>query len=240
MSAALYIFRAFLPFWLALLTAPLFGQNDRATVRDVVDGVATKLLLTDKGTRVLGVQVDESLDQQVWHIQFHDPKYKSDRRLVGFSDGNVTSDEAKTHESFKNASLVALDAVEMTESAATLRSRAHTAAKTAGVDPKSFRYILYHPEERTAARWYLHAFDAKTNMVGRIVLNARTAEVLATTWGEEAIKSAQVSPRKSARKSRKGDPESGFEEFGRDVERTFKGIGADLEEFFTGKRTIDR
>jgi hypothetical protein len=28
--------------------------------------------------------------------------------------------------------------------------------------------------------------------------------------------------------------------FARDVERTFRGIGADLEEFFTGERTVDR
>mgnify|MGYP007124307934 CR=1 FL=1 len=220
--------------------ACLPAQDDRTTVRDVVDGVATKLLLTDKGTRVLGVQIDDSLDQQLWHVQFRDPKYKSDRRLIAYSDGNVIGDEAKTHDSFRDVSLIALEASEMTESAGNLRSRAHAAAKAAGIEPKTFRYLLYHPEGKTAARWYLHAYDSGSNLVGRIALNAKTSEVLATTWGAEAIKTAQATPKKSVKRSRKSDRDTGFEEFGRDVERTFKGIGGDLEEFFTGRRTVDR
>ncbi|CAF0703851.1 hypothetical protein MPNT_60119 [Candidatus Methylacidithermus pantelleriae] len=43
-----------------------------------------------------------------------------------------------------------------------------------------------------------------------------------------------------AHSSKQKKHRSGFQEFGEEVERTFKGIGGDLEEFFTGKRTIDR
>jgi hypothetical protein len=129
----------------------------------------------------------------------------------------------------------------MAQSPSNLRGRIHAAAKAAAIEPKSFRYVLFHPEDKSAARWYLYAYDGEHNMVGRMALNAQTSEVLATTWGAEALKTAKTSKAsKKDRRSSGSNAESEFQEFGRDVERTFKGIGADLEQFFTGKRTVDK
>lgn len=224
---------------LLFLTAAshLAAQSDATTVREVVDNLAAKLPFSDK-TRVLGAQIEDSLDQQTWMVQLHDPNYKSNRRLIGLKGGKVISDDAQTLDTFRDMALVPLEAAELTGSATSLRGRAHASAKAAGIEPKSYRYVLFHPEEKTAARWHLYAYDGQSNMVGRVALNAGTSEVLASTWGAEAIRDAQ-SAKRDRRSSGEG-ADSEFEEFGRDVERTFKGIGADLEEFFTGKRTIDK
>ncbi len=61
------------------------------------------------------------------------------------------------------------------------------------------------------------------------------------TWEADTLKILpKEKPSKVAHSSKQKKHRSGFQEFGEEVERTFKGIGGDLEEFFTGKRTIDR
>ncbi|GEM_PF-2358976 len=226
------------PLLLLMAAGPLAAQNDKSAVREVVDRIASALLLTDKGTRVLGAEIEDSLDGQTWRVQFLDPKFKSDRRLVEFRDDKVVSDDAKTLDDLQNTTPVALEASEMSQSPGNLRGRVHAAAKAAGVEPKSFRYVLFHPEDKSVARWYLYAYDTGHTMVGRMALNAQTSEVLAATWGADALTTAKT--KKKARRSSGSGAESEFQEFGRDVERTFKGIGADLEQFFTGKRTVDK
>lgn len=223
---------------LFLAGASLLGaQDEKATVREVVDGLAARLSLTDQA-RVLCAQIEDSLERQTWKIQLRDPNYKSDRRLVELNDGRVVSDAARTLDAIRDTALVPLEAPELTESTASLRARAHAMAKAAGIEPKTYRFVLFHPKEKPSARWLLFAYDGQGHMLGRAALDATTSEVLASTWGTEALKAAQANT-KGGRASG-SDAGSEFERFGRDVERTFKGIGADLEEFFTGKRTIDK
>jgi hypothetical protein len=79
-------------------------------------------------------------------------------------------------------------------------------------------------------------FDLK--LADRVVVTAHPVE---GGWEADTIKVLpKEKPAKTAHTARQSKHRSGFQEFGSDVERTFKGIGADLEEFFTGKRTIDR
>lgn len=212
------------------------AQDEKSTVREVVDHVASRLSLNDK-TRVLGAQIEDSLDTLAWKIQLRDPNYKSSRRLLELMQGKIVSDEAGTLEALRNTSLVELEAQELRESAGSLRKRAHAMAQAAGIEPKTYRFVLFHPEEKKAARWYLYAFDGQGKTLGRAALNARTGEVLASTWGIEAVRTAEGGDDNSRSNS---DTGAEFVKFGRDVERTFKGIGADLEKFFTGKRTIDK
>ncbi len=73
--------------------------------------------------------------------------------------------------------------------------------------------------------WYFEWFDEKENSLGEINISAATSRVT-------EIIGLKIKDKKFQKVSKKT--------FSQDVEDTFLGVGADLEEFFTDQRTIDK
>jgi len=172
---------------------------------------------------VLGVQVSESNGKQVWELQYQDSNFKGDRRAITFFAGKIDSDKARTLKSVP-ASSEPLSQQDLQSSLAPLRAKANSLAAEAKVTPSTIRYVLCH-RPNTAATWRILIFDNKQKYLGRLEVDAATDTLISSVWGKDLSTSAEA--------------RSDFEQFGNDVESTFKGIGGDLEQFFTGKRTID-
>ena len=73
--------------------------------------------------------------------------------------------------------------------------------------------------------WYFEWFDEKGNSLGKINISATTGRVTEIVGLKIKDKRFQSVSKKT---------------FSEDVEGTFLGIGADLEEFFTDERTVDK
>jgi hypothetical protein len=80
-----------------------------------------------------------------------------------------------------------------------------------------------HPGESNPI-WFYEWFDDKDHSLGKLSISATTGKVI-------DIVDLKIKDERFEGVSRKG--------LKNDVEDTFLGIGADLEEFFTGKRTVD-
>lgn len=69
-----------------------------------------------------------------------------------------------------------------------------------------------------------------------LATNQKPSPVRAKANGSEAKRTVGGSDQKPRASKKTRKPKS----FGDEVEQTFLGIGGDLEEFFTGKRTVDK
>lgn len=99
-------------------------------------------------------------------------------------------------------------------------------AKESGIPLHSLDILLEKPHEgETSPIWTFDWFDEKRSHLGMMKVSATTGKVV------EIVDLKIKSPRYEgvSRKSAAGS-----------VEDTFLGIGADMEEFFTGKRTVDK
>lgn len=198
-----------------------------ARAEDVPSVVAAEVQksLPDLASKsLLGVQLTESSGAQVWELQYQDSNFKGDRRAVVFRNGKVSDDKARTLKAFP-ANSQPLTQADLQSTVAPHRTKANALAADAKVTPHSIRYVLSH-REGSPTTWRILVFDAKEQRLGRMEINAESGQLISSSWGKEITASAQA--------------RSDFEQFGDDVESTFKGIGGDLEEFFTGKRTIDK
>ncbi|MCC7518795.1 MAG: hypothetical protein IT578_06380 [Verrucomicrobiae bacterium] len=99
-------------------------------------------------------------------------------------------------------------------------------ARESGVPLHSLDILLEKPHEgETSPLWTFEWFDEKRDRLGTMKISATTGKII------EIVDLKIKSPRyqDATRKS-----------LGENVEDTFLGIGADMEEFFTGKRTVDK
>jgi hypothetical protein len=80
--------------------------------------------------------------------------------------------------------------------------------------------------------WFFEWFDEKDKSLGKINISATTGKIT-------EIVGLKLKDKKFESVSKKTTSQKGAD-FGGEVEGTFLGIGADLEEFFTGNRTVDK
>jgi len=173
---------------------------------------------------LLGVQLTESSGKQVWELQVQDSNFKGDRRAIVVSADKVIEDKARTLKAFPTSSQP-LTQTDLQSSVAPIRLKANSLAGDAQVKPQSIRYALCH-RQGSPTTWRVLVFDAQQQRLGRLEINAETGALISSSWGKDLTTSAEA--------------RSDFEQFGNDVQATFKGIGGELEQFFTGKRTIDK
>ena len=108
-------------------------------------------------------------------------------------------------------------------------------------------YVLRCTDSDSAPTWILHLLDYKQRKVGSISIAADTGAVLTRDFGNAVRRPASFSPEKSQRDATPSAGEPAVEkesapknDLGHRVDRSVRRVGADLEVFFTGRRTLDR
>ena len=160
-----------------------------------------------------------------WYIIFYDPAVASHGRAVLVENNKITKTYPANGGTTYSSALT-FDPSRITSEGPALNAAQGYAAKH-GIAYDSVHALLKQTGVNKPFRWrveLLHSGKSK----GYVYVNALDDTV------------ASYAEPSSGKKSSSGSSDSSAEGFANDVKSTFLGIGGDLEEFFTGERTVDK
>ena len=209
-------------FGLALSTASLAWADGSAssafqTARGSV-GDASR----DKVVSLYGV--GSPTDIHTWYVIFYDPTVASHGRAVIVKDGSVT----KTYDAKGGvvySGKLTFDPSRITSEQPALRAAQDYASKNR-IAYDGVRVLLHETSVNKPFRWRIQLMDAGSSK-GYVYINAV----------DDSVAYYHSPYRKSGGTDSVSEDAEGF---GNDVQKTFLGIGGDLQQFFTGERTVDQ
>lgn len=180
---------------------------------------AKTLSIEQYRTHVLSIYGKGS-DKEIktWHINFYDPDSPSKGKVVVVENGIVT----RSHAAESGRTYVDDLSFDPTVSKVTSETAMKTAKAYAEHNQIAYNataVLLRRTEQGKAPLWRVEMLQDGVSK-GYVFANS-----------EDGNLKNYAPPSKS---------EGKVKDFGRNVENTFRGIGADLEEFFTGERTVDK
>jgi hypothetical protein len=193
--------------------------------------VARQSVSPEMQTRVVSVYGLGTPDAiQKWYIIFYDPSVPSHGHAVLVQNGQIVKSYAAQGGTTYSARLTydpsRIRAEEPALNAAQNYASKHNIAYT------SVRALLKQTSLEKTLRWRIELMDADKSE-GFVLVNP----------GDDSI-AAYVSHDAAHSHASGGTPDGGvagdLEGFGNQVKDTFLGIGGDLQQFFTGERTVDR
>jgi hypothetical protein len=218
----------------ALLFAGAASAQDTSSVNQAF-AVARKSVSPEMQTRVVSVYGLGTPDAiQKWYIIFYDPAVPSHGHAVLVENGQITKSYPAQGGVTYSAKLT-FDPARITNEQPVLNAAQNYAAKH-NIAYTSVRALLKRTGLEKPFRWRVELMNADKSE-GFVMINAVDDSVAAFVPHD----AAPTHPNSS---SGGGTPDGGVagdaEKFGNDVKNTFLGIGGDLQEFFTGERTVDR
>jgi len=166
---------------------------------------------------------------QTWWVIFYDPSVPSHGRAVKVENGQVVrSYEAKGGVIYSDTLTFPRTQVTGTESALIV-AQDYAAQHALAYD--NVRVLLRTTTANPAFRWRIQLLDGKTSR-GFVYVNAQD--------GTFALYSPPDSVPSKDTAASTGGVAGDVQKAGKEVKNTFLGIGGDLQEFFTGERTVDR
>ena len=172
---------------------------------------------------------------QKWYIIFYDPSIPSHGRAVLVSNGQIIKTYAANGGVVYRSDL-SFDPARMTPEGPALAAAQGYAAKH-NISYDSVRALLKQSSVNRPFRWRIELMNANVSH-GYVYITALDSSVASyAPAGSSETASTESS---STTAEHHGDVDSDTGDFGTDVKRTFLGIGGDLQEFFTGERTVDK
>lgn len=179
----------------------------------------------NKVVSVYGIGTPSAI--QKWYIIFYDPTVPSHGRAVLVENNQVTK-SYPANGGITYSGALAFDPSRISSEGPALSAAQNYAAKHA-IAYDSVTALLHQTSVNKPFRWKIGLLnDGKKK--GYVYVNALDDTV--------AFYSSESSEKASSSSSSSSD--SSAEGFGNDVKNTFLGIGGDLQEFFTGERTVDK
>jgi len=220
---------SFLSSFLAVLGAVLisgaaWAQNS-GTVNDAFQTARTavKPELQTKVVSVYGTGTADAIAK--WYIIFYDPTVATHGRAVLVENGKITKTYA-ANGGVTYSSTLTFDPSRISSEVPALNAAQGYAAKH-HIAYDSVTALLHQTSANKPFRWKIGLVDNGKNR-GYVFVNAL----------DDTVASYQEpSSQKSSSSASAHDTGEGF---AHDVKSTFLGIGGDLEEFFTGERTVDK
>lgn len=224
-------------FYVSLILIFSFLKSGATTAQSVLQGLA---LAENPERELIGVEIIESLEEEAWVFQFKDPNYKENHRWIKAHDTKILTDKAGFLPVFEGEPLKPLAEEDLKTEIALLKKKAREIAKVAEASPAEYRYRLKYPEHRKTAFWEIALLDHEGDSLGAMALDARTGKTVTASWQKAEKKQKMAQKSVVQKKASPSQKKENKENFGHSVEKTFRGVGADLEQFFTGKRTVDK
>jgi len=219
------------PSWaLAIVAVMLISQNAQAqssgTVNDAFQTArqVVKPELQDKVVSVYGIGTPSTIEK--WYIIFYDPTVPSHGRAVLVQNNQITKTYPANGGVVYSANLTFDPSRITSEGPALSAAQGYAAKKSIAYD--SVHALLKQTAVNKPFRWRVELLQSGTSR-GYVYVNALDDSV--------ALYEGPSSGKSSSTGSSTEDKLNGF---GNDVKKTFLGIGGDLEEFFTGERTVDK
>ena len=165
---------------------------------------------------------------QKWYIIFYDPSVTSHGRAVLVENNKITKSYPANGGAVYSASLTFDPSKITSEGPALSAAQGYAAAHHITYD--SVSALLKETGANKPFRWKVGLIrDHETK--GYVLVNALDDKVA------DYVPASATGQGASARSSSSDASAKGF---ANDVQKTFLGIGGDLEEFFTGERTVDK
>jgi hypothetical protein len=201
--------------WLAL---NLFGSSssDQNTY-----SIARKVIPEPYQTHVISVYGKGTPSElRTWYITFYDPDTELNARVVVIEKDKIQRfHPAEGKSKYRDA--MSFDPSLNKFSAEGALSVARDYAQKNQISYDHVNLLLRRPDEGKAPIWRVQLIQGDTSR-GSVYLNS-----------DGTFSHYESSLKESSK-------DSGAQGFFKDVERTFKGVGGDLEEFFTGERSVDK
>jgi hypothetical protein len=207
-----------------LISGTAWAQNS-GTVNDAfqIARQAVQPAAQDQVVSVYGIGTPSAI--QKWYIIFFDASVPSHGRAVLVENNQITKTYAANGGVTYSSSLT-FDPSRISSELPALTAAQNYAAKHAiGYD--SVTALLHQTSANKPFRWKIGLIDAGKKQ-GYVYVNALD-DTVADYEGASAEK-----------KSSSASSDNSVEGFGNNVKNTFLGIGGDLQEFFTGERTVDK
>ena len=180
--------------------------------------------LQNKVVSVYGLGTPDAIHK--WYIIFYDPSVKSHGRAVLVENGEIK----KTYDANGGAtysSRLSFDPSRITSEQPALNAAQNYASKH-NIAYNGVRALLKQVSTSKPFRWRIELMDSNTSR-GFVMVNAVDDTV-----------AMYLPPGTSHGGGGTGSVSQDAQDFGHDVQNTFLGIGGDLQEFFTGERTVDQ
>jgi hypothetical protein len=207
-----------------LLSGSAWAQSS-GTVNDAFQtarqGVAPDL--QDKVVSVYGIGTPSTIDK--WYVIFYDPSVATHGRAVLVQNGKVTKSYPANGGMTYSSSLTFNPSRITSEGPALSAAQGYAAKHDIAYD--SVRALLKRTSADKPFRWRVELVESGKSK-GYVYVNAIDDTV------------AYYEPAKSAKSSASDSASDTAAGFAKDVKHTFLGIGGDLEQFFTGERTVDQ
>ncbi len=207
-----------------LISASAWGQTP-GTVSSAFQTArkAVKPELQTKVVSVYGIGAPTAIEK--WYIIFYDPTVGSHGRAVLVENNQITKTYVANAGITYSGSL-SFDPSRITSEAPALKA-AQGYALRHNIAYDSVTALLHQTSANKPFRWKIGLVDAGKDR-GYVYVSALDDTV------------AYYAGPSSEKKSSSSSSTSSAEGFGNDVKNTFLGIGGDLQEFFTGERTVDK
>jgi hypothetical protein len=214
-------------FCAALLVAGEARAQDTSSVNSAFQIARSSVSpgLQTKVVSVYGIGTPAVIEK--WYIIFYDPSVPSHGRAVQVENGKILkSYDAQGGVTY--SSKLTFDPSRITSEQPALNAAQNYAAKH-NIAYDGVRALLKQTSLSKPFRWRIELMDAGHNR-GFVMVNAVDDSV--------ATYVAPAPPHETG--SGTGSAATDAQDFGNDVKNTFLGIGGDLQQFFTGERTVDR
>ena len=211
----------------ALISGTAWAQNS-GTVNDAFQTArqAVKPEVQTKVVSLYGIGTPGAI--QKWYIIFYDPTVASHGRAV-LVEGNQISKTYPANGGKTYSAALSFDPSRITSEGPALSAAQAYAAKH-NIAYDSVRALLKQASANKPFRWRIELLDAGKSK-GYVFINALD-DTVAYYAGPSSEKSASSGSSSASDNSGEG--------FANDVKHTLLGIGGDLEQFFTGERTVDK
>ena len=214
-----------------------------------------------KALRQIGAERDQALLNRVIEVKGHNGTPQPEKWLVILDDplarGGVREIEIATHRIVSERAPVraysgSAEGLVMNFRRLNLDSEgafaiAEDQAKAAKLGFDSVDYLLRCEDSNSAPVWVLLLLDEDRRQLGKISIAADTGAIISKDLGDDRINrdgGARLSKDSVTRKAPRWEKRT-FSgptayDIGRNVDRAIHQFGANMEEFFTGRRTLDR
>jgi hypothetical protein len=220
-------------FCAAMLFPGILRAQDTGSVNKAFQVARTAVSpeLQTKVVSLYGLGTPDAI--QKWYIIFYDPSVPSHGRAVLVVNGAIV----KTYEANGGTTYsgrLTFDPSRITSDQLALNAAENYAAKH-NIAYNNVRALLKQTSLEKPFRWRIELMDSTASR-GYVLVNAVDDSVAAYVPPNSPKGGGGGGGGTHATGSVEGDAQ----QFGNDVKSTFLGIGGDLQQFFTGERTVDR
>jgi hypothetical protein len=214
----------------ALLSGGIARAQDTSSVNQAfqIARTAVKPELQNKVVSVYGLGTPDAI--QKWYIIFYDPSVPSHGQAVLVQGGKIIKSYPANGGSTYSARLT-FDPSRITSEQPALNAAQNYASRH-NIAYNNVRALLKQTGVNKPFRWRIELRDSNGSC-GFVLINAIDDSVAGYAPHETATHRASSG-------TSSGSASGNTDNFGDDVKSTFLGIGGDLQQFFTGERTVDR